>query len=169
VSPPYATEFNTAGNGELAENVVGEAPDDVPKAEATWDFKTYIGFDEPVEEKNDAWAVADGADSIHDHDSGPLAGENVMNVIVVAAECSPWCKTGMGITISDFIPVLLFVSVCLNYSCEEMFTGGLADVVGSLPKALARRGHRVMVVLWLFLFACFVACFLQLHIDIAIR
>jgi hypothetical protein len=49
--------------------------------------------------------------------------------------------------------VLLFNSVCLNYSCEDMFTGGLADVAGSLPKALAKRGHRVMVVLWLFLIA----------------
>nr|XP_029119566.1 granule-bound starch synthase 2, chloroplastic/amyloplastic isoform X2 [Elaeis guineensis] len=50
-------------------------------------------------------------------DSPPLAGANVMNVIVVAAECAPWSKTG-----------------------------GLGDVVGALPKALARRGHRVMVV-----------------------
>eukprot|EP00245_Coleochaete_scutata_P005457 TRINITY_DN1901_c0_g1_i1.p1 TRINITY_DN1901_c0_g1~~TRINITY_DN1901_c0_g1_i1.p1 ORF type:complete len:814 (+),score=169.55 TRINITY_DN1901_c0_g1_i1:89-2530(+) len=47
----------------------------------------------------------------------PLAGENVMNVVVVASECAPWSKTG-----------------------------GLGDVVGALPKALARRGHRVMVV-----------------------
>lgn len=47
----------------------------------------------------------------------PLAGANVMNVILVAAECAPWRKTG-----------------------------GLGDVAGSLPKALARRGHRVMVV-----------------------
>ncbi|KAK6928181.1 Glycosyl transferase, family 1 [Dillenia turbinata] len=47
----------------------------------------------------------------------PLAGANVMNVIIVAAECAPWSKTG-----------------------------GLGDVAGSLPKALARRGHRVMVV-----------------------
>jgi len=42
---------------------------------------------------------------------------DVMNVILVAAECAPWSKTG-----------------------------GLGDVAGALPKALARRGHRVMVV-----------------------
>ncbi|CAI9752713.1 unnamed protein product [Fraxinus pennsylvanica] len=47
----------------------------------------------------------------------PLAGPNVMNIILVAAECAPWSKTG-----------------------------GLGDVAGALPKALARRGHRVMVV-----------------------
>ncbi|XP_024025240.1 starch synthase 2, chloroplastic/amyloplastic [Morus notabilis] len=47
----------------------------------------------------------------------PLAGANVMNIILVAAECAPWSKTG-----------------------------GLGDVAGALPKALARRGHRVMVV-----------------------
>ncbi|KAA8532972.1 hypothetical protein F0562_032911 [Nyssa sinensis] len=52
-----------------------------------------------------------------DTKSSPLAGANVMNIILVAAECSPWSKTG-----------------------------GLGDVAGALPKALARRGHRVMVV-----------------------
>ncbi|KAK8941681.1 hypothetical protein KSP40_PGU008420 [Platanthera guangdongensis] len=46
-----------------------------------------------------------------------LAGENVMNIILVAAECAPWSKTG-----------------------------GLGDVSAALPKALSRRGHRVMVV-----------------------
>ena len=40
-----------------------------------------------------------------------------MNVVMVAAECAPWSKTG-----------------------------GLGDVVGALPKFLAQRGHRVMVV-----------------------
>ena len=47
----------------------------------------------------------------------PLAGENVMNMVFVGAECAPWSKTG-----------------------------GLGDVMGALPKAMARRGHRVMVV-----------------------
>ncbi|KAI8465682.1 MAG: hypothetical protein J3K34DRAFT_436113 [Monoraphidium minutum] len=40
-----------------------------------------------------------------------------MNIVFVGAECAPWSKTG-----------------------------GLGDVMGALPKALARRGHRVMVV-----------------------
>ncbi|PON65379.1 Glycogen synthase [Parasponia andersonii] len=61
----------------------------------------------------------------------PLAGANVMNVILVAAECAPWSKTGALCT-SD-IDVL------------RVLIGGLGDVAGALPKALARRGHRVMV------------------------
>ncbi|KAG8091673.1 hypothetical protein GUJ93_ZPchr0012g19393 [Zizania palustris] len=48
----------------------------------------------------------------------PSASANVdlINIILVAAECAPWSKTG-----------------------------GLGDVAGALPKALARRGHRVMI------------------------
>ncbi|CAL5037688.1 unnamed protein product [Urochloa decumbens] len=97
-------------------------PPPAPEAqEEAWDFKKYIGFDDPAEMKDEAgFGAADAAGSFENNendDPGPLAGENVMNVIVVAAECSPWCKTG-----------------------------GLGDVAGALPKALARRGHRVMVV-----------------------
>lgn len=47
----------------------------------------------------------------------PPAGDNVMKIVLVGAECAPWSKTG-----------------------------GLGDVMSALPKALARRGHRVMVV-----------------------
>nr|XP_043618473.1 granule-bound starch synthase 2, chloroplastic/amyloplastic-like isoform X2 [Erigeron canadensis] len=57
----------------------------------------------------------------NDGETPPLAGPNVMNVILVAAECAPWSKTG-----------------------------GLGDVAGALPKALAARGHRVMVVVPLY-------------------
>lgn len=61
--------------------------------------------------------VAD--DSLESQPPGepPLAGENVMSIVMVGAECAPWSKTG-----------------------------GLGDVMGALPKAFARRGHRVMVV-----------------------
>ncbi|KAM0927175.1 hypothetical protein ACQ4PT_003260 [Festuca glaucescens] len=62
--------------------------------------------------------VISSSDDSDNMGSAPLAGPNVMNVIVVASECAPFCKTG-----------------------------GLGDVVGALPKALARRGHRVMVVI----------------------
>ncbi|XP_051192668.1 soluble starch synthase 2-2, chloroplastic/amyloplastic [Lolium perenne] len=62
--------------------------------------------------------VVSSSDDSDNMGSAPLAGPNVMNVIVVASECAPFCKTG-----------------------------GLGDVVGALPKALARRGHRVMVVI----------------------
>lgn len=56
-------------------------------------------------------------DSEEGNKDSSLAGPNVMNVVLVAAECAPWSKTG-----------------------------GLGDVAGGLPKALAKRGHRVMVV-----------------------
>lgn len=77
-----------------------------------------------VEQKNEnlegssAEANEETEDPVNvDEKPPPLAGTNVMNIILVAAECAPWSKTG-----------------------------GLGDVAGALPKALARRGHRVMVV-----------------------
>lgn len=47
----------------------------------------------------------------------PEAPTKTMNIVFVASEVAPWSKTG-----------------------------GLGDVMGSLPAALAARGHRVMVV-----------------------
>ncbi|TKW41562.1 hypothetical protein SEVIR_1G324500v4 [Setaria viridis] len=93
-----------------------------PKLTALDDAKESVGIAEPVEAKAGAAVAADAAtsaaDGSEDKEPGPLAGPNVMNVVVVASECAPFCKTG-----------------------------GLGDVVGALPKALARRGHRVMVVI----------------------
>ncbi|KAI3726104.1 hypothetical protein L1987_65901 [Smallanthus sonchifolius] len=73
--------------------------------------------------KDTSESILDEADvpASDDVESPPLAGPNVMNVILVAAECAPWSKTG-----------------------------GLGDVAGALPKALAKRGHRVMVVVPLY-------------------
>ncbi|XP_077214335.1 starch synthase 2 [Tasmannia lanceolata] len=88
-----------------------------PKASETWGSK-----DEKIEDLTEANVESvSGHLDVAPEEEGtkppPLAGANVMNVIVVSAECAPWSKTG-----------------------------GLGDVAGSLPKALARRGHRVMVV-----------------------
>ncbi len=52
----------------------------------------------------------------------PLAGPNVMNVIVVAAECAPWSKTGMIITCIDAqsAPFVVYSHDCLlkdSYLC----------------------------------------------------
>jgi len=62
-------------------------------------------------------AKGDGNIVLQPPEAPPLAGENVMNLVMVSAECAPWSKTG-----------------------------GLGDVAGALPKALAERGHRVMCV-----------------------
>ncbi|KAD4887950.1 hypothetical protein R6Q59_034942 [Mikania micrantha] len=81
----------------------------------------YSVTNEMLEDTNEL--ILDEADvpASDDIESPPLAGQNVMNVVLVAAECAPWSKTG-----------------------------GLGDVAGALPKALAQRGHRVMVVVPLY-------------------
>uniref|UniRef100_A0A0E0A749 starch synthase n=1 Tax=Oryza glumipatula TaxID=40148 RepID=A0A0E0A749_9ORYZ len=134
-NPRSSAPLPKPDNSEFAEDKSAKVVESAPKPKATrsspipaveeetWDFKKYFDLNEPDAaedgDDDDDWADSDASDSEidQDDDSGPLAGENVMNVIVVAAECSPWCKTG-----------------------------GLGDVAGALPKALARRGHRVMVV-----------------------
>ncbi|KAG2661528.1 soluble starch synthase 2-2, chloroplastic/amyloplastic isoform X1 [Panicum virgatum] len=111
-SPAPVSETETDASAKVAE----------PKPAALDDAKESVGIAEPVEAKADAAAAteaaASAADGSEDKEPGPLAGPNVMNIVVVASECAPFCKTG-----------------------------GLGDVVGALPKALARRGHRVMVVI----------------------
>nr|CAB3467580.1 unnamed protein product [Digitaria exilis] len=109
--PASIPKPDTDGNAEVAEKKraqvgVQEVPNPIAPPtqpepsvqEATWDFKKYIGFDDPAETEDDGAGVhADASGSFEhyeDNDPRPLAGENVMNVIVVAAECSPWCKTG---------------------------------------------------------------------------
>eukprot|EP00798_Chlamydomonas_sp_ICE-L_P008016 gene8016-1246_t len=107
----------------------------------------------------------------------PLAGLNVMNVVMVGAECAPWSKTGGLCDVVGTLPKELrsrghwVMVVAPRYGSKFPFkskfkfknltlapnlksnlvpnfvlTGGLGDVVGTLPKGLCRRGHRVMVV-----------------------
>ena len=69
-----------------------------PKPAALDDAKESVGIAEPVEAKADAAAAteaaASAADGSEDKEPGPLAGPNVMNIVVVASECAPFCKTG---------------------------------------------------------------------------
>lgn len=48
-----------------------------------------------VDTGGDAAEVSSSTVDSESTGSAPLAGPNVMNVIVVASECAPFCKTGM--------------------------------------------------------------------------
>ncbi|CAA7401932.1 unnamed protein product [Spirodela intermedia] len=121
-------EISVGEETSIAESLglIREASLEVSKSEATPSSNTTVlnssTIDDQLEEsqeKNKA-SEDDEVDVAPEEENlkpPPLAGENVMNIILVAAECAPWSKTG-----------------------------GLGDVAGALPKALARRGHRVMVV-----------------------
>ncbi|KAK9790564.1 hypothetical protein WJX73_007353 [Symbiochloris irregularis] len=58
-----------------------------------------------------------GTEDIAQSNGTPPKAESPMDIVFVSSEVAPWSKTG-----------------------------GLGDVMGSLPVAMARRGHRVMVV-----------------------
>jgi starch synthase len=104
-APPRPSTVNDVASAEkMIADIVEKASKPktlsppAPAVQELWDFKKYIGFEEPAEANNDGGAAADATGSFENHqnhDSGPLAGENVMNVILVSAECSPWCKTGI--------------------------------------------------------------------------
>ncbi|KAL7260911.1 hypothetical protein ACSBR1_006558 [Camellia fascicularis] len=110
---PFPKEFEENGS-------VIDLPKTLPSS-----FPKASEIDDPIEERIQELteeSLEVGSDEGHDPGDEdttppPLAGANVMNIILVAAECAPWSKTG-----------------------------GLGDVARALPKALARRGHRVMVV-----------------------
>lgn len=77
--------------------------------------------DEPLEDLGEA--NVKGVDGEHEmtpeqgkKESLPLAGVNVMNVILVAAECAPWSKTGFSIFISTLPLANIFV--CLYMQIE---------------------------------------------------
>ncbi|KAJ4974826.1 hypothetical protein NE237_008000 [Protea cynaroides] len=111
---------NMDSSGELKEINSSTIQSDIPSFRSNVSEPHYLE-DEKVKRITEAGLEDVNAeeDVISDENvkPPPLAGSNVMNIIVVAAECAPWSKTG-----------------------------GLGDVAGALPKALARRGHRVMVV-----------------------
>ncbi|KAI3669990.1 hypothetical protein L6452_41542 [Arctium lappa] len=99
-------------------------PDNSLDGESWSQFQSVASDGSYEKSKNRSESISDEEDdnpASDDVESPPLAGPNVMNVILVAAECAPWSKTG-----------------------------GLGDVAGALPKALAQRGHRVMVVVPLY-------------------
>ncbi|KAL9998473.1 Granule-bound starch synthase 2, chloroplastic/amyloplastic [Helianthus debilis subsp. tardiflorus] len=105
-------------NGEHKNKTNVESTSDNPLNKDEYSLTNEMLEDtgESILDESDVPSSDDG-----DVEPPPLAGPNVMNVILVAAECAPWSKTG-----------------------------GLGDVAGALPKALAQRGHRVMVVVPLY-------------------
>ncbi|KAG2273401.1 hypothetical protein Bca52824_067956 [Brassica carinata] len=118
-SPEKEKPSGVANYGKPWSSVVASnpLPSYLTKTPETPSIKTEE-YMETKEEKTHEEASSDTNDPVRDEEKPPpLAGANVMNVILVAAECAPFSKTG-----------------------------GLGDVAGALPKALARRGHRVMVV-----------------------
>lgn len=87
-----------------------------------------------------------------DADGKPVVAQMTMNVVMVGAECAPYSKTGMFVPVCDCTTVFFMchggfaTDRCLTLTLSMSNEGGLADVMGALPIALANRGHRVMVV-----------------------
>lgn len=132
VDPPYKPSSTVTSSKKTSDPVTSSVNPSKSPAGAFWSdpLPSYLTktpetpsikteeYMETKEEMSHEEASSDTDEPSKDEEQPPpLAGANVMNVILVAAECAPFSKTG-----------------------------GLGDVAGALPKALARRGHRVMVV-----------------------
>ncbi|CAI5492668.1 unnamed protein product [Closterium sp. Naga37s-1] len=123
VPPPPPPEFSAAPAVEYLDTTLGGVPAaEVASVEAKYlveEAESVRSWQEAVEQKAATSAAADG--NIEIAAAGGIEDvqktENPMSIVFVASEVAPYSKTG-----------------------------GLADVVGSLPVALAARGHRVMVV-----------------------
>ncbi|CAN6922709.1 unnamed protein product [Brassica oleracea] len=127
-SSALTSSKKTSDNGNPSKSPAGAfwsdpLPSYLTKTPETSSIKTEEYMETKEEKTHEEEA---SSDTVRDEEKPPpLAGANVMNVILVAAECAPFSKT---------TPLVI------------LFDSGLGDVAGALPKALARRGHRVMVV-----------------------
>ncbi|ESQ49923.1 hypothetical protein EUTSA_v10020091mg [Eutrema salsugineum] len=132
IDPPYKPSSTMTSSEKTSDPVTSPGNPTKSHAGAFWSdpLPSYLTktpetssiqtekYMETKKEKTHEEASSDTNEPVRNEEKPPpLAGANVMNVILVAAECAPFSKTG-----------------------------GLGDVAGALPKALARRGHRVMVV-----------------------
>ncbi|KAJ6841603.1 soluble starch synthase 2-2, chloroplastic/amyloplastic [Iris pallida] len=118
IEKPPAEHAIANARGSPREASLGASQSEILSPNISKISEPYGDEDDQDLKKSDGEGVGVKHDATTVEGNGsPLAGPNVMNVILVAAECAPWSKTG-----------------------------GLGDVAGALPKALARRGHRVMVV-----------------------
>lgn len=98
-------EISVGDETSIAESLglIREASLEVSKSEAMPYSETEVLNSSPIgdqpeesQEKNKG-SVDDEMDVAPEEENlkpPPLAGENVMNVILVAAECAPWSKTG---------------------------------------------------------------------------
>ncbi|KAK3153788.1 hypothetical protein QOZ80_2BG0181150 [Eleusine coracana subsp. coracana] len=105
------TDFSGSSSNYLYDSFPRASPSIYEPEAANGMNQLYVTQLSQVSEKE--YSVNVGAND----NSSASGGVDILNIILVAAECAPWSKTG-----------------------------GLGDVAGALPKALARRGHRVMVV-----------------------
>jgi hypothetical protein len=62
------------------------------------------------------------APSVPEH-QGPLAGENVMNVVLVGAECAPWSKTGAWAASNCWDVLGVLAGAACAHACSPLSPG----------------------------------------------